>query len=155
MIKNMSHLRKAALAATVAACALAVPAQARDGAGYVGLDAGIVIPQDTKIDVGGANNNAIIVDNKKGWDVDVLAGYDWGLLRTELELGRKQWKANSLDVIAPGIADPAGGAGVVVGGFDAGGRTRVTTAMANALLDFGGVRKAELTWPALHGGAAV
>ena len=129
MNRNFSHFRKASLAAAVAACAIAVPAQARDGEGYVGLDAGIVIPQDTKIDVGPFNNNAIIVDNKKGYDVDVKLGYDWGMIRTEAEVARKHWKASSLDVIAPGIANPAG-AGVATGTFaDAGGRTTITTAI--------------------------
>jgi len=85
MNMNFRQYRKLALAAGVAACAIAVPAQARDGYGYVGLDAGIVIPQDTKIDVS-TFNNAIVVDNKKGYDVDVKVGYDWGMIRTEAEL---------------------------------------------------------------------
>ena len=63
MNKNFSHFRKVALAATVAACAIAVPAQARDGEGYAGVDFGLVIPQDTKIDVSTVQN-MIVVDNK-------------------------------------------------------------------------------------------
>ena len=138
MNMNFSHLRKAALAATVAACAIALPAQARDGEAYVGVDLGLVIPQDTKIDVNGLNNNAVIVNNKKGWEGDVVLGYDWGMIRTEAELAHKEWKPNSLDVILPGVADPAG-AGVVTGLYsDPGGTTHLTTAMVNALLDFGG-----------------
>ena len=107
MHTNFNQVRKAALIATVAACAMAVPAQARDGEGYVGLDAGLVIPQDTRIDVS-TFNNAIVVDSKKGYDVDLKAGYDWGLLRTELELDRKQWKADSFVAGGVGIPDPAG-----------------------------------------------
>jgi opacity protein-like surface antigen len=130
MKKNFSHFRKAALAATVAACAIAVPAQARDGEGYIGLDAGIVIPQDTKIDVG-AVNNAIVVDNKKRFDVDVVVGYDWGMIRTEAEFAHKEWGPKSFT--SSGLLDPA--AGVYP---PANGETKVNTAMANALLDFGG-----------------
>ena len=106
MHTNFNQFRKAALIATVAACAMAVPAQARDGEGYVGLDAGLVIPQDTRIDVS-TFNNTIVVDSKKGYDVDLKAGYDWGLLRTELELDRKQWKADSFVAGGVGIPDNA------------------------------------------------
>jgi opacity protein-like surface antigen len=130
---SKNRLRIVALATGVAVAAVAAPAQARDGEAYVGLDAGIVIPQDTKIDVGNVNNNAFIVDNKKGWGGDVLVGYDWGFLRTEAELGRQQWKPKSITVTTPISGEPL--VGTYAGGT---GKTRVTTLMANALLDFGG-----------------
>ena len=133
MTKNLSHFRNIALAATVAACAIAVPAQARDGAGYVGVDLGYVIPQDSKIEVR-TFDQAITVDNKNGWGADVLIGYDWGVIRTEAELGRQQWSVKDIAV------SPAAGAFLLPIGNspDADGKTKVTTAMANALLDFGG-----------------
>jgi len=86
MTNDLSHFRKALLCAAVAACAIAVPAQARDGEAYVGVDAGVVFPHDTKIDVNGFNNNAIVVTNGTGFDFDVLGGYDFGILRTEADL---------------------------------------------------------------------
>jgi len=88
-------MRGLALAAGVAIAALAVPAQARDGEGYVGIDAGIAFPQDTKIDVSGVKD-AVVVKNKKGFNFDAVLGYDWGMIRTEAEVGRASWKAKSI-----------------------------------------------------------
>ncbi|MBO0749590.1 MAG: outer membrane beta-barrel protein, partial [Porphyrobacter sp.] len=133
MNHSFKQVRRLALAAGVAAVALAVPAQARDGEGYVGIDAGLVLPQHTDIDVSTVEN-AIVVDNKKGFDIDAVIGYDWGILRTEAELGRKQFGVKS--IVA---SEPAGTFALPNGAYDAAdGKTKVTTAMANALLDFGG-----------------
>src|SRR6185437_6387466 len=130
MIHNFRHMRGLALAAGVAIAALAVPAQARDGEGYVGIDAGIAFPQDTKIDVSGVKD-AVVVKNKKGFNFDAVLGYDWGMIRTEAEVGRASWKPKS---ITSGAALT-----VPIGNYPgATGNSRVTTAMANALLDFGG-----------------
>ena len=46
-------MRKYLLAA-VAVAAIASPAAARDGSGYVGVDAGLIWPRDTDLNVGGA-----------------------------------------------------------------------------------------------------
>ena len=91
-------MRKYLLAA-VAAAAVASPASARDGSPYVGLEGGIVFPETKDI-----NGNATFTDPaltqiggapigrvhfKKGYDVDVIGGYDLGLFRIEGELGYK------------------------------------------------------------------
>ena len=112
MKDRFSHIRKAALAATVAACAIAVPAQARDGEGYAGADFGVTFPQDTKIDVY-QFDNAIVAKNKEGPNFDAFVGYDWGLIRTEAELGHQDFKPSSVTAVAPGIANVAGGPAVV------------------------------------------
>src|SRR6478735_2557613 len=137
MKNSFTPMRKLLLAGTVAACALAVPAQARDGEVYAGIDAGLAMPKDTKIDVN-TFNNAIVVDNGNGFSGDALIGYDWGALRTEAELGYQQWGLNTLTVTAPGVpvVNPLG-VTYPTGTFnDADGKTHVMTLMANALLDF-------------------
>src|SRR3569623_896040 len=95
MIQSYRQLRRLALAAGVAVAALAVPAHARDGEGYVGIDAGIVFPQATHINVSGVKN-ANIVQNKLGLNFDAVLGYDWGAIRTEAEIGRASWKPKSI-----------------------------------------------------------
>jgi OOP family OmpA-OmpF porin len=136
-MKKFSHLRRAALVATVAACAIAVPASARDGEGYAGVDLGLTIPMHTKIAVYDFNKS-IVVNNKNGPNFDAFIGYDWGIIRTEAEVGHQEFDAKSFVANAPaGYANVAGGPRF--GTFDnASGKTKITTAMANALLDFGG-----------------
>src|SRR5688572_25007686 len=130
-------MRKYLLAA-VAAAALATPATARDKSLYVGVEGGLMLVEDTKLryeyDGEGSYDidEAITIDHKYGFDVDLVGGYDFGLVRTELELA---WKRASVDEVhintlfAPGIpvTDP----------FDADGSVRVWSVMLNALLDFG------------------
>ena len=136
MKNRFSDIRKVALTAAVAACAIAVPAQARDGQGYAGIDAGIVIPKISTVDVG-ATADAYRLDHKSGWEADGVVGYDWGIIRTEAEVAYKHFKPKSLSTQAPYVVVP----GTIVNNAslrDLGGHETVLTAMANALLDFGG-----------------
>ena len=90
-------MRKMMLAA-VAATAIASPAAARDGSGYVGIEAGVLWPKDSTIRVREfdeiVDNGDIAEINYKnmGWDVDLIAGYDFGMFRLEGELGYKRAK---------------------------------------------------------------
>lgn len=120
------------LAATAVA-AISSTAQARDGSPYVGIEGGVIKPKNVKLDFSQgplAVDNGIILDHKTGLDADLIAGYDLGIIRIEGELG---YKRASLDdvVIAPAVLATTGPATVD-------GRTRVLSAMANLLLDFGG-----------------
>lgn len=118
----------------VAAAIIAMPAtaMARDGAPYLGLEGGVLKPDNLKLDyrLGSVQvENGIVLEHESGFDVDFIAGYDFGLVRVEGELG---WKRAGLEDVrvSPSVftttARPA---------ID--GRTRVLSAMANALLDFG------------------
>src|SRR3954451_14461276 len=99
-------MRKYFLAAA-AVTVIASPAVARDNSGYVGIEGGILFPKDQDADVfadftttnvtvpaGGtvpANTpagpgdttfgNAFGIDYKKGYDIDAIAGYDFGMFR--------------------------------------------------------------------------
>ena len=103
-------MRKYLFAATAVA-ALASPAAARDGSGYFGVEGGILFPKDqdadvfvdyettqlpaTPVVVGPGDttyNNAFGIDYKKGYDLDVIAGYDFGMFRLEGEIGYKRSK---------------------------------------------------------------
>ena len=113
-------MRKYLLAA-VAAAAIASPAMARDGSGYVGIEGGILFPKDqdadlfvdytttqtpaTPVVVGPADttfNNTFGLDYKMGYDVDALVGYDFGMFRLEGEIGYKRSKINDLEISSSG-----------------------------------------------------
>jgi OmpA-OmpF porin, OOP family len=125
------------LLAAAAIASIAAPATARDGSPYVGIEGGILFPADTKVGVradGEQLDDLFRIKHKRGFDVDVIAGYDFGLVRAEAELG---WKRTKLD-------------GVTFRGFDddfdedelefENDRASVLSLMGNVLLDIGGDR---------------
>jgi opacity protein-like surface antigen len=138
---------KRILLATAAAAVFATPALARDGAPYVGVEAGVLIPRDAgpsgdfdRRFPGGEWVDFLNVDHDLGFDADLIGGYDFGMFRLEGELAykRAKHKRYNIDENAPGPF-PGGGAEPVVPGatISADGRTSVTSGMINALIDIG------------------
>ena len=122
------------LLAAVAAVAIASPAAARDGSGYVGVELGGMLAEDSKLDFddGLINvNNAVAVDYNTGIDGDIIAGYDFGLIRAEGELGYKHAGVNEVVLNSPFCTTVDNCIA------DASGRSNVLSAMANLLFDFG------------------
>jgi len=90
---------------------------------------------------------------KRGYDVDVIAGYDFGLFRLEGELGYKRSKLRSFSqdtafgtavttaLVPTGTTTPTGGTTFVLptdaASFDLGRRVSVLSGMVNGLVDFG------------------
>ena len=127
-------MRKLAIAVALASTALAKPALARDHSPYVGLEGGVMWVEDADVDYDDGTLNlpdAITVSHNIGYDVDLIAGYDFGMLRVEGELAYKRAGVNQLR-IDPRIA--GGGPGDT---YDASGRGRALSGMINLLLDFG------------------
>jgi len=141
-------MRKYLLAA-VAAVAIASPAVAQDAGPYVGIEGGLLFPRDTDIDaevnfVDPAFNDVVYddlidIDYKTGWDIDLIAGYDFGAFRVEGELGFKRAKVDELQLDQDFIDDYEEATGEVItdNDIDIDGRAKVTSIMANALADFG------------------
>ncbi|MDQ3075244.1 MAG: outer membrane beta-barrel protein [Pseudomonadota bacterium] len=128
------------LLAAVAAAAIATPAVARDGSPYVGIEGGIVLPEDLIFDVGvdstSSSNRfdrAFTIDFKKGLDVDAIAGYDFGSFRLEGELGYKRLRVDGVRLDTAF----ASSIGVINNDFDISDRGSVISLMGNAMLDFG------------------
>jgi len=124
-------MRKLAIAMALASTALAAPAVARDQSGYVGVELGGMIVEDTDFDFETPTrqvNDAFQINHKYGLDADIIAGYDFGAVRGEVELG---YKRASIDSIEPAAA-------ITTTQINGDGNVRVWSAMANALLDFGG-----------------
>ncbi|GAA4758796.1 hypothetical protein GCM10023264_29070 [Sphingomonas daechungensis] len=162
------------LLAAAAAAAIASPAAARDNAGYVGIEGGVLFPKDQDADllvdytttqtvattptiIGPADatyNNTFGLDYKRGYDLDVIGGYDFGMFRLEGELGYKRSKIDGLEVdstdlaaistalnrpdrdVAPDIVDPL--PALIGGDIDLDNSSvKVLSGMINALVDFG------------------
>src|SRR3954466_5029345 len=88
-------MRKLAFAVALASTALATPAVARDHSFYAGLEGGVLYIEDADFDY---NDNtgltiaspAFTVRHHSGFDIDAVAGYDFGMLRLEGELSYKR-----------------------------------------------------------------
>jgi opacity protein-like surface antigen len=121
------------LLATVAAAAIASPALARDGSPYVGIEGGVIWVQDTDANYQGFDGSLdtdFTIDHKLGLDTDIIAGYDFGPVRAEAELGYKTVKIKDIDFDAnPALEDELIN--------DNGGKGRTLSLMGNLLADFG------------------
>src|SRR3954454_13581225 len=127
-------MRKLAIAVALASTAMATPAIAKDGAWYAGVEGGLMVVEDTELDVHEASGTipiGVLVNHKVGFDVDALAGYDLGVVRLEAELAYKHASLDDAKV------DPALSGSPTGLFFDTSGHVNVLTIMANALLDFG------------------
>lgn len=134
-------MRKLLLAAA-ATIAIASPAAARDGSGYVALDAGALWPKNqdlnASIDFTNANQadflrrNVGDIQYKVGYDVDARGGFDFGMFRVEGELGYKKLVGDTIRL----DNDLADDLGLVDPRLDV-GNGRVWSLMANGMLDFG------------------
>lgn len=114
-----------ALAITLAATA----AQARDNNWYIGLRGGVVFPDDRRFYNTGPIGPDFNTTEKLGWAAAARLGYDFGRLRTEIDVGYHQTRLRSAELLA---TTPLGLAGNYAG---TDGRMRNWTVMANALFD--------------------
>jgi hypothetical protein len=97
------------LATAAAATLAATPAVARDGAPYVGIEGGILFPENQALKgtvtlTSNANFPNVPLTNvgeirfHDGYDVDAIGGYDFGLFRLEGELGYKHASVERVNV---------------------------------------------------------
>ena len=138
-------MRKYLLAA-VAAAAIASPAVAQDAGPYVGIEGGLLFPNDTDVDIDFDDgtgtfvryNNAFGIDYKRGYDIDAIAGFDLGMFRIEGEIGYKRAKMNELELSSALETEIEAELGrpLTDEELDLDGRTSVRSFMANALVDF-------------------
>jgi len=130
-----------------AGLAVASPAAARDGSGYIGLEGGILFPNNTDVDVNvtadgetiADENNAFEIDYNTGYDIDLVGGYDFGMFRLEAELGLKRSSLDDVDVddsVLDAINDEFD-LDLTQDDLDLGGHARVVSGMINGLVDLG------------------
>ena len=114
---------KKLLLAGAALAALASPAYARDNSAYFGIEVGPMWAMDLDVEEDGIDE--FDVNHRLGVDGDLIAGYDFGLVRAELE-GAYKWAKHD-------EYDPDG----VGASLDADGWTRAYSIMGNAMVDLG------------------
>ena len=172
--KRGLSMKKYVLAA-VAVAAISAPATARDRSFYVGLEGGTLSGRSNDIDdfveyttvqspatpLAPAGPVDVEFDDvfrnhyKKGYDIDAVAGYDFGFFRLVAELGRK--RASIKNIVPDDIGDsffaslntvlnrpseaPDPGApglpALTAGDFDLDGNVTTMSAMINGLVDIG------------------
>jgi len=134
------------LIAVSVAATLTAPALAAESGAYVGVEGGAMFPQKSKLDVTLNNktdfDNGYKVKGKTGYDADIIAGYKFGLLRLEGELGYKRSKLKNVEVSQPLLTAVGTAAGIPVTSdkFNLDGHVSIASMMVNALADtnFGG-----------------
>jgi opacity protein-like surface antigen len=127
-------MRKHLLAATAALAVTASPAVARDNSWYAGIEGGVLLVEDMALNFEDDFldlDNAYTIDHNTGFDVDVIGGYDTGMLRFEAELA---YKRAGIDKI---LFDQQTAPTFGLTEAEVDGNTSVISAMFNALLDFG------------------
>lgn len=148
------------LAAATALVLVNLPVVAQAGSPYVGIEGGILFPRSTRYQVNSTRVQSVptgngllgqtvtttqaqygsgfVSDYKKSFDVDALAGYDFGFFRVEGELGYKSTRTRRFTASNTllGAINTAPIGGVTSSSFDFGGRTRVTSGMVNGLFTY-------------------
>jgi opacity protein-like surface antigen len=151
---------KLAYLAAVAATAIAAPAIAQSTGPYVGIEGGVLFPKDRHVDATVDYNDPALTDTtypdafdvnqKTGFDLDAIGGYDFGMFRVEGELGYKRAKNDTR--LNPGFVsayNTATGVTLTDSDFDLNNHTTVLSAMLNGLVD------ADLGGVSLYGGGGV
>jgi outer membrane protein OmpA-like peptidoglycan-associated protein len=98
-------MRYSAILLAGAAAVIAMPAQAREGQFYVGIDGGVSLKDQVDVDVANTDpqTNGAFADTKTGIDADVVVGYDFGTFRLEAEGGYKRNSYDGLTVLNAAI----------------------------------------------------
>jgi OmpA-OmpF porin, OOP family len=121
-------MKKLAITAAALAVGCATPALAQDVGPYLGMEFGVMIPEDTKVGDAPDGDYDFWLPMHTGWDGGIYAGYDFGMFRLEAEFAAKHANNDVED-----IAEVNGLASYEL----IGGDQRVLSAMANAYVDFG------------------
>ena len=140
------------LLAAAATVAIASPAAARDGSMYAEIDAGVMFPRSNNV-FGSIDfidplrsdfpaTSFASVRYKVGYDVDLNAGYDFGMFRLEGELGYKHAKIKSTslanNVFTNALNFGSGNAFTSTGDFGFRDNASIFSGMVNGYVDFGG-----------------
>src|SRR5260221_13808610 len=131
--KGISIMRKLMIAAALASTAFATPALARDGAPYVGIDAGLLRPSPLDLRLTNSTTtfeDAIRIRHKLGVDGDAVFGYDFGMFRGEGELGYNYAKLSRATISRAALNAYQGNA--LDTQFNSFGHSRVISGMIDA-----------------------
>src|SRR5687767_7636491 len=130
-------MRKIVLALALAGTFLSAPANARDGAVYAGVSGGAVFGDgfEANLDLDDddiIDDDEIAVldfDTQTGWELEGLAGYDFGMFRAEAEGAYKSMGVGDLTTNSFVVVNPL--APVTQTEFETDGDISVLSLMAN------------------------
>src|SRR5690348_11650260 len=96
-------MRKFGIAVALATTVMATPALARDHSFYVGVEGGGMLVEDQPVSVFDPTRTTntlgeFSINYGVGYDVDLIAGYDFGMVRLEGELGYKHAGIDEMEV---------------------------------------------------------
>ena len=125
--QGQTDMKRYLLAAASVAAFAAAPAAARDHSAYFGLEVGPMWAQDSHVRFPTVTDGSadFDIDHKLGVDGDLIAGYDFGIIRAEVEGAHKWAKHNKYTFTSNGAS------------FDADGHSRAYSLMGNILFDLG------------------
>ncbi len=128
-------MKKTAILMAGAAAMIAVPAQAKDGQFYAGIDAGLSVESRAQADVAVVDPpvDGVFADTSNGYDFGAVFGYDFGAFRLEAEGSYKKNDYDTITVQNP-LLIPGVPAGTTVPSTDF---ISVTSAMVNGIVEFG------------------
>ena len=141
-------MRKLTIAVALASTALATPAVARDHSFYAGLEGGVMWIEDVDFDyadtTGLTITPGVTVAHHSGFDVDAVAGYDFGMLRLEGEVSYKRASVNQVR-----LDSRLSGAGPL-SNFDASGRSQFAVGNGQSAARLRQRRRAERLYRPRH-----
>ena len=115
-------MKRILLGAASLAALIATPAAARDHSAYFGIEVGPMWANDSKVHIDG--DDSFKASHKIGVDGDLIAGYDFGIFRAEVE-GAYKWAKHDKYKFAGDGSDKADG------------WSRAYSIMGNAMVDLG------------------
>lgn len=131
-------MKKIAYLLASAAAIASVPAHAREGQAYIGIDGGVLLQDQVNIDlaVTDPQTNGAFADTETGIDADIVVGHDFGAFRLEAEGAYKRASYSGITLLDTGIL-PIGSnvpPGTVVQNEE---DLAIWSGMVNGLLEFG------------------
>src|SRR5258708_38161433 len=123
--------------------AVASPAMAQDHAWYVGVEGGAMQLRPLKITESFSQRETLRIKSKMGYDIDAIAGYDFGMVRAEAEIAYKSapMKNGKFCISGDGCSST----------FPITGRDSALSAMGNVLLDLHAASRLDTSTSAGHG----
>jgi len=125
----MNIARHLASAGIIALSLASTSANALDKNWYLGLRGGVVFPEERRFFSTDPTQLGFQTREARGWAAAARLGYDFGMLRTEVDVGYHQNNVRSIELLS---TSPAGEIGTFNG---PNGKLRNWTIMANALID--------------------
>ena len=131
-------MKKTAILLAGAAAVIAVPAQAREGQVYVGVEGGFIFDDEIDIDLAETDpqTNAAFAETNTGIDADIVLGYDFGAFRLEAEGGYKNQGIDDVTLLNPTFT-PADAGSTPQTFVASNADIRVLSGMVNGLLEVG------------------